>query len=62
MSHRCPKMTFGDRRRRMLEMRRDYKRGLSSRAVAEKYGMSDSYVREIMRANGISRAPGRPSV
>lgn len=60
MSHRHPTMTFMQRRCRMLDMRPDYKAGMTSREVAAKWGMNDSYVRQIMRANGIARPYGRP--
>lgn len=37
-----------------------YEQGLSSRAVAKIVGLSDTYVRSLMRDAGIARAPGRP--
>ena len=54
-------MTFGDRAMRRDRLIDAYIRGATSREVASKFGMSDGYVREIMRDAGVARSPGRPS-
>lgn len=33
---------------------------LSSRAIAQQFGMNDSHVRSIARLYGVARKPGRP--
>lgn len=53
-------LTFGDRAYRREKMIAAYRRGYSSRAVAEQFGMTDSYVRQVMRDAGVVRRPGRP--
>lgn len=58
MSHRYPEMTFGDRAYRREKMVAAYREGHSSRHVAHLFGVSDSYVRSIMRDEGIARRPG----
>lgn len=37
-----------------------YEQGFSSRETARIAGLSDSYVRSLMRDAGVARAPGRP--
>jgi transposase len=53
-------LTFGDRAYRRERMIAAYRRGMSSRAVANAFSMSDSYVRAVMRDAGVARRPGRP--
>ena len=36
------------------------KRGFGSRPVAQMYGVTDSYVRAVLREAGVARKPGRP--
>lgn len=38
-----------------------YRTGLTSRAVAEQFGMSDSHVRAVVRLYEAARPVGRPS-
>lgn len=52
--------TFGDRQYRREKMAKAYLAGATSRQVADAFGLSDSYVREVMRASGIARPVGRP--
>lgn len=61
MSGRYPNLTWGDRRYRAEKIVAAYKTGLSSRRLAEHFGISDGRVREIVRDAGVSRRAGRPS-
>lgn len=60
MSTRYPTLTFGDRALRQDRMIEAYRDGLSSRQVAKRFGMSDSYVRDLARQAGIARPVGAP--
>lgn len=60
MSSGYPMMTRNDRAYRREKAVKAYVSGLSSRAVAERFGLDDRYVREIVCEQGVSRAPGRP--
>lgn len=61
---RLPDMTREDRalrRERIIAAYIAVKRG-GSRAVAERFGLSDCYVRQIVRDAGVARRPGAPSL
>ena len=58
---RVPNLTWSDRRYRHEKVVNAYRGGLSSRAVAEMFGMNDSWVRNIIRQAGAARRPGRPT-
>lgn len=56
---RYPALTFNDRRARHDRLVAAYLTGLSSRAVAERFGLSDGWVRSVLRDAGVARRPGR---
>ena len=54
-------LTRVDRAYRHQAIVATYRGGLSSRAVAVRYGLSDSHVRAIVRLYEAARRPGRPA-
>lgn len=55
-------LTYTDRAYRAEKVVRLYRAGLSSRAVAAEIGLSGGYVRQVVRAAGVARRPGRPAL
>ena len=54
-------LTRNDRAERHRRIAREFANGnLGSRAIAAKFGMNDSHVRQIARLYGVSRPVGRP--
>lgn len=58
---RPPALTRVDRANRHERIVKAYQSGVSSRAVADWFGMSDGHIRSVLRLYGVARRPGRPS-
>ena len=57
---RNPEMTRGDRARRRQAVIAAINAGETVKTVAARFGMSPCWVRQIAKANGVARKPGRP--
>ncbi len=53
-------LTRVDRAQRHKRIVSEYVAGLSSRAVAKRFNLSDSHVRAVVRLYEAARPPGRP--
>lgn len=55
-----PLLTRNDRAERSKQIVAAYEAGATSRTLAERFGLTDSHVRSILRLYGVARPVGRP--
>lgn len=53
-----PQLTRNDRAERHRQIVAAYRGGMTSRAVAAQFSMTDSHVRAVVRLYGVARSPG----